>query len=109
MKKVGFWKDTRDPDWFDDLPNPVELGLARITQATLDKIADYLAAGRVHERYMGYSYCRFDCGVDDSDMGSADLTDGAYIWPEGLAHYVRVHDVVLPKEFMEHVLARVGK
>jgi len=25
------------------------------------------------------------------------------VWPEGLAHYVREHGVVLPEEFMQHV------
>jgi hypothetical protein len=39
-------------------------------------------------------------------MGSSDLTDGTWLWPEGLAHYVRKHDVVLPEEFIAHVVSR---
>ena len=35
-------------------------------------------------------------------MGSRDLTDGVWVWPEGLAHYVRDHGVVLPTSFIEH-------
>lgn len=38
------------------------------------------------------------------DMGSADLSDGTYLWPEGLAHYVEKHHVRLPAEFVKHVL-----
>jgi hypothetical protein len=29
-----------------------------------------------------------------------------FIWPEGLTHYVVVHDVRLPERFVEHVRHR---
>jgi hypothetical protein len=45
------------------------------------------------------------CGIADSSMGSRDLTDGTWVWPQGLAHYVEVHNVMLPQEFIDHVLA----
>jgi hypothetical protein len=35
-------------------------------------------------------------------MGCRDLTDGTWVWPEGLTHYVRVHHVALPASFLEH-------
>jgi len=38
-------------------------------------------------------------------MGSWDLTDGIWVWPEGLAHYVDAHNVGLPHEFTEHALS----
>ncbi|MBW2667551.1 MAG: hypothetical protein JRE13_14765 [Deltaproteobacteria bacterium] len=38
-------------------------------------------------------------------MGSADLGDGVWIWPEGLAHYVARHEIRLPNEFVEHARA----
>lgn len=38
------------------------------------------------------------------DMGRGELTDGVYMWPEGLAHYLEKHNVRLPQEFVEHVL-----
>ena len=41
-----------------------------------------------------------------TNNGNLDLTDGVYLWPEGLAHYVREHDVRLPDEFTEHVRRR---
>jgi hypothetical protein len=34
-------------------------------------------------------------------MGSQDLTDGVWVWPEGLAHYVSAHSVRLPEMFLE--------
>lgn len=36
--------------------------------------------------------------------GRSHLTDGVYVWPEGLAHYVELHNVHLPQEFVDHVL-----
>ncbi len=53
--------------------------------------------------YLGLSYCRFDCG--QRGLGSADLTDGTWVWPEGLWHYVDVHSVRLPDEFIQHAAA----
>ena len=39
-------------------------------------------------------------------MGSHCLTDGAWVWPEGLTHYVECHDVRLPGEFVEGMRER---
>src|SRR5690606_27873281 len=44
-------------------------------------------------------------GVGGVEMGNCELTDGHWLWPSGLAHYVAHHDVALPDEFMSHVLA----
>jgi hypothetical protein len=38
-------------------------------------------------------------------MGSRDFTDGMWIWPEGLAHYVHNHGVTLPDDFVARVLS----
>jgi hypothetical protein len=36
----------------------------------------------------------------------AVLTDGAWIWPADLAHYVERYHVRLPGEFVEHAAGR---
>jgi len=41
------------------------------------------------------------------DMGRGELTDGVYMWPEGLAHYLEKHNVRLPQEFVDHVLKSI--
>jgi hypothetical protein len=64
-------------------------------------VADYLERGTLVNQYRGLSDCRF-CGQHN---GSAELTDGAFCWPEGLAHYVREHKVRLPERFVAHVQA----
>jgi hypothetical protein len=38
-------------------------------------------------------------------MGSCDFTDGVWVWPEGLSHYLRIHSVRLPEEFIRHALS----
>lgn len=82
-----------------DLPAPQEL--VRPGEP-LGDVADYLDRGLKHRGYRGYSWCRFRCGVPDQQMGSCDLTDGVWVWPQGLSHYLRVHAVTLPPAFVEH-------
>lgn len=52
---------------------------------------------------MGLSPCRL-CG---RQTGAMEYTDGTFVWPEGLAHYVDEHAVRLPKRVVEHALRRV--
>lgn len=61
----------------------------------------HLETGTLVNQCRGISPCRF-CGEDN---GTAEMTDGTYCWPEGLAHYVRHHNVRLPDEFVQHVEA----
>ncbi|MFL6172915.1 MAG: hypothetical protein ACJ716_08480, partial [Marmoricola sp.] len=85
------WPDVSgfvDPSWDED--ERIDVGL-------------YLQSGLVARAWMGYSPCRL---CDEQKNGNLDLTDGVYIWPEGLAHYVREHQVRLPRDFVAHVRAR---
>jgi hypothetical protein len=102
LKAIGFWIT----DLYDEKqPAPQELvGAMPADQRAL--IANYLAAGMTHESYLGLSWCRFGCGINWVLMGSRDLTDGTWAWPEGLAHYVRDHNIVLPEEFVRHASSR---
>jgi hypothetical protein len=106
VEQIGYW---RPPErWYDgselwesvrrfpDVRNFVDAdwdpGERRV-------VADYLARGTLVNQYRGLSTCRF-CGRNN---GSAEITDGAYCWPEGLAHYVNEHAVRLPGRFVTHV------
>jgi hypothetical protein len=71
--------------------------------AELPGVLAYLRAGQEWIQFHGWSYCRFGCGVAPSALGDRDLTDGVWVWPEGLAHYVETHSVRLPKEFIDHM------
>jgi hypothetical protein len=93
---VGFWRSQERPD----LPHPRELVGDEHTPEERDRIACYLDAGVENAAYLGYSRCRFSCGVPDAELGCRDLNDGVWLWPEGLSHYVRAHGVALPERFV---------
>lgn len=97
LRGIGYFIESLDDD---DFPAPQELVG---TDPRLRDVADYLDRGLVHERYRGISWCRFSCG--EEQMGSCDFTDGVWIWPEGLSHYLRFHSVRLPEEFILHALS----
>ena len=62
-------------------------------------MAAYLGAGTAVFQSFGLSWCRFGCG----NFGSRQLSDGLWLWPDGLVHYVRTHRVALPREFVQYV------
>jgi len=99
---VGFWADYAHPLW----PDPRELVNRDADERERREVAGYLDRGIVIEVYRGWSHCRI-CGYDRN--GHADLSDGTYLWPEGLAHYVREHQVQLPGQFTAHIAARLGE
>lgn len=77
--------DLVDPDW-----SPVER----------EQVLKHLAGGTIRAVWYGWA----DCRMCEKHNGSRDYTDGVYVWPEGLAHYVRAHNVKPPQEFVNHVL-----
>jgi hypothetical protein len=99
---VGFWADYAHPSW----PDPRELVVLNTDERERLEVADYLDRGIVVEVYRGWSDCRI-CGSDRN--GHADLSDGTYRWPEGLSHYVREHQVRLPRQFTAHVATRLAE
>lgn len=103
---IGYWRPlTIGERWEHDsavLPDPRELIDHSWNPEDKRRIVEYLRHGRTVVTYMGYSYCRFSCGVPYNAMGTSEMTDGVWSWPEGLAHYVEVHSVRLPSDFMSH-------
>jgi hypothetical protein len=83
-----------DPQWAID--NPVEWAA----------VVTHLRAGKEKDWYKGSSSCRL-CGCIN---GSADMTDGEWVWPQGLLHYVIVHDVKPPnQEFIDHCVRELKR
>lgn len=108
MTLIGYWRDI--PDEHIDCPEPNNLVKAEwIEPGDKARLVRYLLNGLVYESYRGYSYCRFNCGIDFQQMGSRDFTDGCWVWPEGLAHYVKKHDVALPNDFVQSCRAAKWK
>jgi hypothetical protein len=96
VKLIGYWRNESDPSW----PDPAWFVDEQWDVNARQLVADYLRAGTVYCVACGVSWCRFRCGV--SGVGSAEQTDGVYVWPEGLAHYVEQHSVRLPDKFVRH-------
>jgi hypothetical protein len=95
--------------WWFNPEAPTSLPLPNLLVAAWDPghratVLAWLRAGVPLVRYPEPSFCRFGCG--EAGMGHADLTDGRFVWPEGLAHYIEHHDVRLPESFVAHTLAR---
>ena len=102
LKAIGYWQGDEEPG----LPHPEHLVRDGWLPDERAKIIAYLDAGREYMAFMGYSFCRFKCGIDEAELGCRDLTDGEWVWPEGLAHYLENHDVILPAEFVDSMRAR---
>lgn len=97
---LGFWCEMgrKGNQW----PHPRLLVSKRLWSAeTRATVVKYLRNGTVVRSDLGYSSCRFRCGIRDELMGGDNLSDGGWMWPEGLAHYVEEHDVVLMPKFVQ--------
>jgi hypothetical protein len=109
LKAVGFWLKNEDwsTDRSSDQPDPRRLTWRSWRPHERPAILNYLRAGSVEGAYAGFSYCRFRLWLTPPPhMGSRDLTDGEWVWPEGVAHYVERHAVWLPDEFVETMRSR---
>lgn len=97
---LGFWGG---PSSDATLPDPRDFVDAGWDPDERDLVAQYLRSGFLVRAYMGYSRCR----ICDRENGDADLTDGVFIWPDGLAHYIVEHEVRLPDIFVRHALKQL--
>ena len=94
---IGFWygegkdSDLPDPAWFVDENYP---------EQEKKEVIDYLKKGKKVNLYRGWSNCRI-CG--EKTPGGSDDTDGLYVFPSGLVHYVEKHNLRLPDEFIQRV------
>lgn len=103
MKKlIGYWiRDFNDTTYYA----PQEF-VGDYSGDIKDRVVEYLKGGKPAMAYSGLSWCRFGCESFDLNMGSMEFTDGVWQWPEGLAHYVEKHDVLLPEEFINDAVSK---
>jgi hypothetical protein len=95
VRLIGYWREELDDRW----PDPRDLVDETWDERERGLVAAYLEEGLRPWACAGYSHCRF-CGKTN---GCAEVTDGVYLWPEGLAHYVREHSVRLPDDVLEYI------
>ncbi|WP_251043454.1 hypothetical protein [Arthrobacter sp. ISL-48] len=97
---IGYWDGPQtDRSW----PSPEQFVDASWDTEERDFVAYYLQMGLIARSYMGFSRCRF-CGKEN---GNLELSDGHFVWPDGLAHYVVEHAVRLPDRFVRHSFATI--
>lgn len=120
LTEVGFWADPRDPE--DGRPSPSRfVDKAWGATVTARAVALYVRSGFLESFELGYSFCRI-CKRRSSDrsprpgerypdlaLGCCTLTDGDYLWPEGLAHYISEHAVRPPPEFVAHAIGNLRR
>jgi hypothetical protein len=97
LQPVGFWYSEREP-W---LPHPRKSVAPGWSDSQRAAVIDYLLRPEDVVYYAGLSPCR----MCDRLVGSREFTDGAWVWPEGLVHYLDVHQVRPPADFVAWVLA----
>lgn len=102
LKRVGYWSHGELPrrelrDRF--LIHPGKLVDSNWEIERRAQIIHYLRYAPTVWHYRGLSHCRFGCGQN----GSGEKSDGEWLWPEGLAHYVEQHHVKLPDDFVAHM------
>jgi hypothetical protein len=88
------------------LPLPNEWVDTSWDAAERERVVVYLKNAQTHESWRGNSFCRFEGCETTYLAGHRDLTDGTYVWPEAFHHYVDVHGVKPPQEFVDHVMRR---
>ena len=93
---LGYWDGPEATESWPDVRHFVDQSW---DEQERDFIVGYLRMGWVVWAYMGYSICRI-CGK--ADNGDLELSDGTYLWPNGLGHYVAEHGVRLPGWFVSH-------
>jgi hypothetical protein len=101
LLRVGFFREMPHGEPSD--PSLVA-ERAAAPQPHQDALARYLAAGHVYIATPGLAK---DVLNPKIVIGPPSyLTDGTYVWPGDVAHYVRTYNVRLPTAFLEHALAR---
>jgi hypothetical protein len=124
--KEGFWKSEYEPE----LPLPVSsdkpidnltefmykfMRIEEITKwGTMDDNryilfdCKYAYSNLVWTQYMGYSCCRFPCGIEDREMGDTTIEtwykDDHFIFPSGYRHYIEKHNVHPSAEFYDMIM-----
>lgn len=103
LKLIGFWAESKVPS---QLPHPRNFVQPGWEAEHKQSIVNYLRQGLFVAGSWDYATNRFEDGRFEKEMGSALLSDGVYLWPEGLAIYVDAYDVRLPDEVVDHMKAQ---
>lgn len=93
---IGYWRNLLEPQ----LPDVACFVDNSWPEAERQTTLQYLEQGQALHYWMGMQRCLLGCG---KYLHTTGYTDGTYYWPESLLHYVAVHAVRLPDEFMQYI------
>lgn len=96
LRAIGFWDGPETDQGWPDVHTLIDPDW---DAGERDFIVDYVSQGVLGRHYMGFSTCRV-CGKTDN--GNREFSDGTFVWPSGLSHYIEEHAVRLPAEFVIH-------
>lgn len=103
---IGYWASDKDPlrdtyetkrimlPWPEDFVDPEWRGHEK------NMVIAHLRNAPDIEGYFGFATCRL-CGIK---CGATDKSDGTFVWPSGLAHYVEEHGLRPPPDFVHHII-----
>ncbi|QHT65723.1 hypothetical protein GXP67_03095 [Rhodocytophaga rosea] len=97
LTAIGYWHSIFEPEF----PDPAWFRDEEWNVAEKQMVITHLLQSHPLADWTGQSWCRFRCA--ETQLGSKDLTDGTYIFPEGLVHYLQNHHIRLPEKFIQHV------
>ena len=95
---IGYWR--ADGDGASQYPDPRDWIDPDWDDGERYTTSGYFSSGMLYRAFLGRSTCRI-CGENN---GSVEYTDGTYVWPEGLAHYIDEHAVRLPDALIAHAV-----
>lgn len=102
-KRAGFYRETYSSGAPADAPS-VHDAVRDAGPRDEDSVVAYLESAEEIWTTMGAGR---DAVTDDEWIAGAGslLTDGTWLWPVDLVHYVRRHHAALPAEFLDHIRA----
>jgi hypothetical protein len=109
FKFIGFWRDTKGS--ISKLPWPDDFVDKKWNEEEKELVAAYLDAGKKVGFWKGSSSCRLGCKNNyfyksNLEIGSTDQSDGEWVWPEGFSHYIKVHNVKPPIDFINKIIEK---
>jgi hypothetical protein len=103
VRLIGYWcYPAGFPEEDGPWPDPRDLVDESWSSRERELVASYFERGFEVWQFMGFSECWL-CGKWN---GSVEFMNDVYLWPEGLAHYVREHAVKPPDEVLVHIRRR---
>ncbi|MGK0364461.1 MAG: hypothetical protein ACI85O_001518 [Saprospiraceae bacterium] len=98
-KAIGYWHSRKRPQ----LPDPTWFFPTSYEKEEKAQMISYLDSAEVVDGSRNIVSCSL---CDDFHQGEIYLTDGEYIFPKLLKHYVEAHNVKLPTLFLDKITSK---